>query len=130
MCKIMLFLILAVNTSFAYDACDNEEVKKLLVANNSFLQEQKAYIAFFCKNSTMMTGTDLKRSKKISKKEAAYLKVEGKLDKIAADSICPGLDAFQDLGLNRKANFIYFFGNNEPFYIVTVDDNFCKKYDY
>lgn len=69
--KIMLFLILAVNTSFAYDACDNEEVKKLLVANNSFLQEQKAYTAFFCENNTMMVGTDLKMSKKISKKEAA-----------------------------------------------------------
>ncbi|WP_297920833.1 hypothetical protein [uncultured Campylobacter sp.] len=128
--KIIFSLILTIGASFAYDACDNKEVQKFIVDNNSFLQERKAYIAFFCKNSTMMTGTDLKRSKKISKKEAAYLKVEGKLDKIAADSICPGLDAFQDLGLNRKANFIYFFGNNEPFYIVTVDDNFCKKYDY
>nr|WP_314868927.1 hypothetical protein [uncultured Campylobacter sp.] len=78
----------------------------------------------------MMVGTDLKRSQKMSKKEAAYSRADGTLDKIAADSICPGLDAFQDLGLNRKANLIYFFGNNEPFYIVTVDDNFCKKYDY
>ncbi|WP_297902591.1 hypothetical protein [uncultured Campylobacter sp.] len=78
----------------------------------------------------MMVGIDLKISQKMSKKEAAYSRADGTLDKIAADSICPGLDAFQDLGLNRKANFIYFFGNNEPFYIVTVDDNFCKKYDY
>ena len=117
---------MAVGTLFAYDACNNEEVKKILVDNNSFLQEQKAYIAFFCKNSTMMIGTDLK----ISKKEAVYSRAEGKLDKIAADSICPFLDTYQNLGLKRKANFIYFFGNNEPFYIVTADDNFCKKYDY
>ena len=128
--KTIFFLILTIGASFAYDACDNKEVQKFLVDNNSFLQERKAYIAFFCKNSTMMTGTDLKRSKKISKKEAAYSRADGTLDKIAADSIYPGLDAFQDLGLNRKANFIYFFGNNEPFYIVTVDDNFCKKYYY
>ena len=102
----------------------------MLVDNNSFLQEQKAYIAFLCKNSTMMIGTDLKISKKMSKKEAVYSRAEGKLDKIAADSICPFLDTYQNLGLKRKANFIYFFGNNEPFYIVTADDNFCKKYDY
>lgn len=121
---------MTIGASFAYDACDNKEVQKFLVDNNSFLQERKAYIAFFCKNSTMMVGTDLKRSQKMSKKEAAYSRADGTLDKIAADSICPGLDAFQDLGLNRKANLIYFFGNNEPFYIVTVDDNFCKKYDY
>ena len=128
--KIIFSLILTIGASFAYDACDNEEVKKFLVTINSLSQEQKAYIGFFCENSTMMVGTDLKRSQNISKKEAAYLRAKGALDKIAADSICPGLDAFQDLGLNRKANFIYFFGNNEPFYIVTVDDNFCKKYDY
>lgn len=128
--KIIFSLILTIGASFAYDACDNKEVQKFLVDNNSFLQERKAYIAFFCKNSTMMTGTDLKRSKKISKKEAAYLKVEGKLDKIAVDSICPVLDTFQNLGLKRKANYIYFFDSNEPFYIVTIDDNFCKKYDY
>lgn len=77
-----------------------------------------------------MVGTDLKMSKKISKKEAAYLRAEGELDKIAIETICPVLDIFHNLGLKRKANFIYFFGNNEPFYIVTVDDNFCKKYDY
>ena len=128
--KIIFSLILTIGASFAYDACDNEEVKKFLVNTNSLFQEQKAYIGFFCKNSTMMTGTDLKRSKKISKKEAAYLKVEGKLDKIAVDSICPVLDTFQNLGLKRKANYIYFFDSNEPFYIVTIDDNFCKKYDY
>lgn len=128
--KIMFFLILTIGASFAYDACDNEEVKKLLIANNSFLQEQKAYTAFFCENSTMMIGTDLKMSKKISKKEATYLRMKGKLDKIATETICPVLDIFQNLGLRRKANYIYFFGNNEPFYIVTVDDNFCKKYDY
>jgi hypothetical protein len=128
--KIIFSLILTIGASFAYDACDNEEVKKFLVTINSLSQEQKAYIGFFCENSTMMVGTDLKRSQNISKKEAAYSRAKGTLDKIAADSICPGLDAFQDLGLNRKANFIYFFGNNEPFYIVTVDDNFCKKYDY
>lgn len=128
--KIIFSLILTIGASFAYDACDNEEVKKFLVTINSLSQEQKAYIGFFCENSTMMVGTDLKRSQKMSKKEAAYSRADGTLDKIAADSICPGLDAFQDLGLNRKANFIYFFGNNEPFYIVTVDDNFCKKYDY
>ena len=128
--KIIFSLILTIGASLAYDACDNKEVQKFLVDNNSFLQERKAYIGFFCKNSTMMTGTDLKRSKKISKKEAAYLKVEGKLDKIAVDSICPVLDTFQNLGLKRKANYIYFFDSNEPFYIVTIDDNFCKKYDY
>ena len=128
--KIIFSLILTIGASFAYDACDNEEVKKFLVTINSLSQEQKAYIGFFCENSTMMTGTDLKRSKKISKKEAAYLKVEGKLDKIAVDSICPVLDTFQNLGLKRKANYIYFFDSNEPFYIVTIDDNFCKKYDY
>lgn len=128
--KIIFSLILTIGASFAYDACDNEEVKKFLVTINSLSQEQKAYIGFFCENSMMMVGTDLKRSQNISKKEAAYLRAKGTLDKIAADSICFNLDTFQNLGLNRKANFIYFFGNNEPFYIVTVDDNFCKKYDY
>lgn len=128
--KIIFSLILTIGASFAYDACDGKEVKKFLVNTNSLFQEQKAYIGLLCENNTMIVGTDLKRSQKMSKKEAAYSRADGTLDKIAADSICPGLDAFQDLGLNRKANFIYFFGNNEPFYIVTVDDNFCKKYDY
>ena len=128
--KIIFSLILTIGASFAYDTCDNEEVKKFLVTINSLSQEQKAYIGFFCENSTMMVGTDLKRSQNISKKEAAYLRAKGTLDKIAADSICFNLDTFQNLGLNRKTNFIYFFGNNEPFYIVMVDDNFCKKYDY
>lgn len=128
--KIMFFLILTIGASFAYDACDNEEVKKFLVANNSFLQEQKAYIAFLCENNTMMVGTDLKMSKKISKKEAAYLRAKGELDKIAIETICPVLDIFQNLGLKRKANYIFFFDSSEPFYIVTVDDNFCKKYGY
>ena len=128
--KIIFSLILTIGASFAYDACDNEEVKKFLVTINSLSQEQKAYIGFFCENSTMMVGTDLKRSQNISKKEAAYLRAKGTLDKIAADSICFNLDTFQNLGLKRKTNFIYFFGNNEPFYIVMVDDNFCKKYDY
>ena len=128
--KIIFSLILTIGASFAYDACDNEEVKKFLVNTNSLFQEQKAYIGLLCENNTMIVGTDLKISQKMSKKEAAYSRADGTLDKIAADSICPGLDTFQDLGLNRKANLIYFFGNNEPFYIVTVDDNFCKKYDY
>ena len=128
--KIIFSLILTIGASFAYDACDNEEVKKFLVTINSLSQEQKAYIGFFCENSTMMVGTDLKRSQNISKKEAAYSRAKGTLDKIAADSICFNLDTFQNLSLNRKTNFIYFFGNNEPFYIVMVDDNFCKKYDY
>lgn len=126
--KIILFLILAVGTLFAYDACNNEEVKEILVDNNSFLQEQKEYVAFFCKNSTMMIGTVL--SKRISKKEAVYSRAEGKLDEIAADSICPFLDTYQNLGLKRKVNYIFFFDSSEPFYIVTVDDNFCKKYGY
>ena len=128
--KTIFFLLLAISASFAYDACDGKEVKKFLVNTNSLFQEQKAYIGLLCENNTMIVGTDLKRSQNISKKEAAYLRAKGTLDKIAADSICFNLDTFQNLGLNRKTNFIYFFGNNEPFYIVMVDDNFCKKYDY
>ena len=72
--KIIFSLILTIGASFAYDACDNKEVQKFLVDNNSFLQERKAYIGFFCKNSTMMVGTDLKRSQKMSKKRSCIFK--------------------------------------------------------
>ena len=54
--KIIFSLILTIGASFAYDACDNKEVQKFLVNTNSLFQEQKAYIGFFCKDSTMMVG--------------------------------------------------------------------------
>lgn len=75
--KIIFSLILTIGASFAYDACDNEEVKKFLVTINSLSQKQKAYIGFFCENSTMMVGTDLKRSQNISKKRSCVFKSKG-----------------------------------------------------
>ena len=125
----MFFLILTIGASFAYDACDNEKVKQFLIDSNSLFQEQKAYSAFWCTNDTMLSATVLEKLN-ISEKEAFDLKRNGTLDKVSAQSICPLLDDFQNLGLKRKSNYIYFFNSNKPFHTVVVDDSFCKKYGY
>ena len=44
--KIMFFLILTLSTSFAYDACDNERVKRILqYLNDITAKSDNAYNA-------------------------------------------------------------------------------------